>query len=201
MIIWASIRCSRLRQWDKLEASGFFGTPHHARLLWSLRIGNSYMPWLGQGIMLFIGLHMPLSRRREGVWGAISSIMRNAEEPALIRGNFNVILNPDERKGGSHCLSREYTNFRCWIEQQQLIDLSFLGSKCTWFRGKEASNRVYKRLDRICMSPTTRVRWPNASVLHLPRLSSDHNPLLLSFDGRWSSTTESVGPSGLRQCG
>lgn len=111
--------------------------------------------------------------------------MSSIYEPIVFGGDLNIITDISERKGGSGRLSKECLLFRQWLEDNQLVDLGFIGSQFTWRRGTEAENHVSKRLDRVCMSPLGREQWPEASVKHLPRLSSDHNPLLVSFDGFW----------------
>lgn len=48
--------------------------------------------------------------------------------------------------------------------------------------GREATNRIYKRLDCVLVSMSNRSRWSKASFHHFPHLISNHNPLLLALD-------------------
>lgn len=40
---------------------------------------------------------------------------------------------------------------------------------------------VYERLDHALCNDTWRVAFPEATVLHLPRVFSDHNPILIDL--------------------
>lgn len=133
---------------------------------------------------LFVVYISPDPRRRDGVWEVLENLMSELAEPIVIGGDFNVIRSMEERQGGSGRLSRECVEFRKWLENRQLVDLGYHGTCFTWRRGNDINTRISKRLDRVCVSLLGRARWQEASVHHLPRLSSDHNPLLLSLNGK-----------------
>lgn len=63
----------------------------------------------------------------------------------------------------------------------QLIDMGFKGNQYTWKRGKEERFFIAKRLDRILCCAHTRLKWQEATVTHLPFLSSDHAALYLQL--------------------
>lgn len=59
-----------------------------------------------------------------------------------------------------------------------MIDLEFFGSRFTWL-GKINNILVSKRLDRGVGGYAWRMKFPEATVEHLVKRRSDHNPLLL----------------------
>lgn len=56
--------------------------------------------------------------------------------------------------------------------------LSTWVSRALW-RGPTGGGRVFKRLDRCLASPLWMERFPPAILEHLPRISSDHCPLII----------------------
>ncbi|KAL8160215.1 LOW QUALITY PROTEIN: hypothetical protein V2J09_001752 [Rumex salicifolius] len=66
------------------------------------------------------------------------------------------------------------------IDVLALIDLGFSGQATTW--GDSTVRFVAKRLDRTLVNHEACLSWPNALVCHLPKLGSDHTPLLVTLD-------------------
>lgn len=71
--------------------------------------------------------------------------------------------------------------FQRALDDSNLADLGFIGPRFTWCNGRSGRDFNKERLDRA----TANVGWSNlfdvVEVHVLPRSSSDHNPLLLSF--------------------
>ncbi|KAF7811130.1 putative ribonuclease H protein At1g65750 family [Senna tora] len=64
------------------------------------------------------------------------------------------------------------------VDANSLVDLGFSGPGFTWERGGVAA-----RLDRALANMGWRNMFPEASVLHLPPLKSDHSPILIRTHG------------------
>lgn len=62
-----------------------------------------------------------------------------------------------------------------------LLDLGFIGPKYTWCNGRMATGITRERLDRVVANHEWCQNFNVVSVEVLPRLCSDHNPLLVSF--------------------
>ncbi|KAL4365379.1 hypothetical protein AHAS_Ahas07G0100200 [Arachis hypogaea] len=77
------------------------------------------------------------------------------------------------------------TSFANWINDYGLIDLGFIDSRFTW-RGpqREGQKRVFKRLDRALANAEWRIKFQEAKVKALPRIGSDHHPLLITLQSR-----------------
>ncbi|KAH9661422.1 reverse transcriptase domain-containing protein [Citrus sinensis] len=57
-----------------------------------------------------------------------------------------------------------------------MLDLNFSGPRFTWSRGN-----LSKRLDRAVCNDGWLIKHANSSVMHLPKIDSDHRPILVKF--------------------
>ncbi|XP_059288975.1 uncharacterized protein LOC132042454 [Lycium ferocissimum] len=87
------------------------------------------------------------------LWGDIYGVASNMALSWLIGGDFNVILNEEEKIGGS---------------------------PFTWWNGRAANDCIFKRLDRMLHNELFQDWFGNLEVEHLSRTGSDHAPLLLT---------------------
>lgn len=122
---------------------------------------------------------------RCNLWDHLSNLRRSISVPWVMIGNFNDVSLPSEQRGGifSHMRAGRFAQM---MSNCEMLDLDFFGSKFTWQR-KCRGNTVSKRLDRGICDDRWRLRFPEATIEHLTRCQSDHNPLLL----RCSNTTSS----------
>ena len=67
--------------------------------------------------------------------------------------------------------------FRKWFDDHQIFDLKFKGPRFTWARGL-----LFKRLDRALCNNEWLLIFTDNSVLHLPKVASDHRPVLVRFE-------------------
>lgn len=123
----------------------------------------------------------PTVSRRSGLWDRLSAVISGVVGPLVLGGDFNTIVRLDERTGGNGQLSPDSLAFGDWINNQSLIDMGFRGNKYTWRRGRVENFFVAKRLDRVLCCPHARLQWQEATVTHLPFLSSDHAPLYIQL--------------------
>ncbi|XP_019170571.1 PREDICTED: uncharacterized protein LOC109166142 [Ipomoea nil] len=115
----------------------------------------------------------------------------NFHGPWLIAGDYNSVLSVDEVSGSTNFSSSRCAGFRNWIFEEGLINVGFEGPQFTWCRGLSLTSFKAARLDRALCNSEWRMRFLDASVLHLPMVGSDHAPLLIR-------TKESQKCAGLR---
>ncbi|XP_031131901.1 uncharacterized protein LOC116033288 [Ipomoea triloba] len=72
--------------------------------------------------------------------------------------------------------SSEFTD---WIHSEGLVDLGFSSPKLTWIKSNQSDLIKGARLDRAMCNISWRHRFPEATVTHLPQVSSDHAPILV----------------------
>ncbi|KAH9803418.1 putative ribonuclease H protein [Citrus sinensis] len=82
-----------------------------------------------------------------------------------------------ERRGGLPRSNGVCHRFSDWFHRNQFCDLDFSGPKFTWERGN-----LLKRLDRSFCNDEWVQKFANSQVMHLPKLDSDHRPILVKFD-------------------
>ncbi|KAL5572200.1 hypothetical protein UlMin_021797 [Ulmus minor] len=98
----------------------------------------------------------------------------------LCAGDFNEILNLEEKVGGGVKSQRAIDDFRKAVDDCQICDLGFVGDPFTWCNNRP-NDLIYERLDRGFGNIDWMDHFPNTKVEHLAAISSDHRPLLFSF--------------------
>jgi endonuclease/exonuclease/phosphatase family metal-dependent hydrolase len=94
------------------------------------------------------------------------------------RGNFNLVGNQREKNNG--VVNFNHANsFNDWIHRWGLIELKDPGRTFTWSDNQECP--IIDALDRILVSVDWASRYPLVRVSILPKVVSDHNPLLIHF--------------------
>ncbi|KAH0696000.1 hypothetical protein KY289_013482 [Solanum tuberosum] len=63
-------------------------------------------------------------------------------------GDFNVILNEEEKSGGLQFTQTEALDFAAFISNSAFTKVRFSGSKYTWWNGQTEEECIFKRLDR-----------------------------------------------------
>ncbi|RYR45945.1 hypothetical protein Ahy_A07g031714 [Arachis hypogaea] len=116
---------------------------------------------------------------RRLLWENLKRIADNTTDAWMSIGDFNEIAEEGEKKGGAEIDQHTCRRFRERINNCKLVDLGYVGSKYTWKGGqREGMDRVFKRLDRGLANAEWRREFMNARVEVLPRVNSDHHPLL-----------------------
>ncbi|KAJ1703007.1 hypothetical protein LUZ63_002786 [Rhynchospora breviuscula] len=102
--------------------------------------------------------------------------------PLCCIGDFNAIPTLSDKFGGSQKLNTNNKAFRDLLSQTNLIDLGFKGPAYTWSSNLNTSKPIHQRLDRVIVTTTWSGLYPEAFVNHLPRIFSDHTPIILNTD-------------------
>ncbi|PNX86889.1 hypothetical protein L195_g042972, partial [Trifolium pratense] len=129
--------------------------------------------WLCSGVYA-----SPICTLRPLLWDYLEDLVNTVSLPVLAIGDFNDILLPNEQKGGVFSLTKADT-FSRNVDNCGLIDLGSFGTKFTWQGNCRGGRIVHRRLDRSFCNHEWRLKFPEATVEHLVRKHSDHNPILL----------------------
>lgn len=172
----------RFTDFEIVEAMGFFGG---LWLLWNklkyqieVMDSNSQsitvkISWKGVQPWLLTGLYArPCARVRQELWNYLASIPANLQLPWVVLGDFNELTNYADKNGGSY--TGRFGGLRKWVHNAAMIDLGYQSADFTWSNG-----RVKERLDRGFCNSDWRLLFPEAKVIHLPKLKSDHCPFLV----------------------
>ncbi|XP_060182379.1 uncharacterized protein LOC132612052 [Lycium barbarum] len=118
---------------------------------------------------------------RETLWDDLRLIANNSNSPWMVVGDFNCILVPEEKKGGTiHRMSKSMPLLNFMMDCS-LVDAGYIGSTYTWCNGRGPRHRVWERLDRALTNQLWNHKFPYTTVTHLVRIDSDHAPLMLEI--------------------
>ncbi|CAN0838702.1 LINE-1 retrotransposable element ORF2 protein [Linum grandiflorum] len=97
--------------------------------------------------------------------------------PACLMGDFNLVRSQLETSGGERPIA-DMDMFNDFIADSELIDLPLCGG--TFTHSNLRGLPTLARLDRVLISHVWEEHFPDCRLSVLPRVCSDHSPLLLS---------------------
>ncbi|KAL7200241.1 hypothetical protein ACSBR1_032210 [Camellia fascicularis] len=117
---------------------------------------------------------------RSSFWVGILKLKDHFPAPWCMGGDFNEIRHIGERVS---CSRRDMgiKHFNDFIEKCELHDLPLHGRKYTWCNAHQSEK--WSRIDRVLLRPEWLITF-RMKLWGLPRLVSDHCPLLLMEDER-----------------
>lgn len=115
--------------------------------------------------------------------GTIKQIIR-VEGAVSVVGDFNAVAGQEEKWGGNPAMDGNNKAFREFLFEAGLMDMGFKGPAYTWTNKQYTSNLIFERLDRVVATVSWNNMFPHAHVNHLPRIRSDHHPILLRTNER-----------------
>ncbi|XP_042008918.1 uncharacterized protein LOC121757415 [Salvia splendens] len=137
--------------------------------------GRYFSPRLARHVYISVVYAKCTRAERYALWEKMREISHMPEGyPWLIGGDFNTILSPRDRVGSDTNRQAEMVDFAEAIEDCRLLDPGFDGADFTW-----AKNGLFERLDRILLSEAWSPLFDATRVSNLPRISSDHGPVLV----------------------
>ncbi|KAL0294292.1 UNVERIFIED_CONTAM: hypothetical protein Sradi_6894300 [Sesamum radiatum] len=118
--------------------------------------------------------------RRRLLWGELLTLSSAiVDSPWCALGDFNIVIDESESRGGSAEVSYAMAEFREFILDAGLIHLPYTGCPFTWHNCSTGSRSLWRRLDRALVNDIWLDRWPQSSYLSALPQTSDHSPLLL----------------------
>ncbi|XP_026400459.1 uncharacterized protein LOC113296367 [Papaver somniferum] len=173
---------------NRLQLEGFY--PHVIHNAAASRIANMWICYLNgivpsvinrskQAITVEVdGVHISfvhasyvqVTRRR--LWQQLNS--HDTSISWLVMGYFNCILRLDEKKGGLEPRTSAINEFSDWMDDNNLFEADFLGTKFTWTNGQSGAHRIISKLDRVVINAA----WLKQDQLRFEyvALCSDEDP-------------------------
>ncbi|XP_028122989.1 uncharacterized protein LOC114320091 [Camellia sinensis] len=118
--------------------------------------------------------------KRKELWDNFARLKNTFLGPWCMGGDFNEIRTISERIGCSR-RDRGMREFNTMIDQLEMIDLPMLGRKFTWCNSQ--IREKWSRIDRFLLNDEWLQNF-NFKLWGLPRLLSDHCPIILMEDER-----------------
>ncbi|KAG2698944.1 hypothetical protein I3760_07G170800 [Carya illinoinensis] len=126
----------------------------------------------------FAGVYGPnVDMDRRLLWEELAGVYTWWDLPWCIGGDFNVARFYSE-VDGSRRMRPAMEEFSECIFDLNLVDLPLAGGTTTW-----SNNQSWSRLDRFLILPEWKSHFPDVWQKRLPRIGSDHWPIMLDCGG------------------
>jgi hypothetical protein len=132
---------------------------------------------LDQTDWAFSGVYGPnINRERDFMWEELAGVASWWGVLWVVGGDFNVVRFPSERLGMTHFTPAMH-GFSDFISSCGLRDTQLEGGLFTWLNNR--ANVAMSRIDRFLYSDEWDGLFPKIQQKRLPRILSDHFPILL----------------------
>ncbi|XP_058767194.1 uncharacterized protein LOC131640836 [Vicia villosa] len=121
-----------------------------------------------------------LVKRRE-LWQDFNVLQGCYPLPWAFFGDFNAIMGAFEHRGRNSPAFRPMADFISWTDCNNLFHFPTTGAKFTWSNKRDPPFLIERRLDRCIGNSIWLDICGSIAVSTLPKVCSDHHPLLLEF--------------------
>lgn len=122
----------------------------------------------------------PASDGKSVVWDRLTSLGVGRSEPWSIIGDFNEILNNDEKLGGPRRSESSFKPFAEMLSSCQMEELSSKGNRFIW-AGKRWKKYIPCCLDRCFGNRAWRASFPNSNQTFVEKRGSEHRPVWVNL--------------------
>lgn len=119
--------------------------------------------------------------KRRALWDHLLELNTTRESPWFLIGDFNDLINNEEKDGGPARPEGSFTDLRSFFSEGDLFDLQHSGDFLSW-RGKRWDYLVRCRLDRAVANSDWAELFPTTRSQYLAYEGSDHRPLISYFE-------------------
>nr|XP_025682322.1 uncharacterized protein LOC112783548 [Arachis hypogaea] len=123
-------------------------------------------------------------QHRMAQFAELTSVTQQFDGKVVLMGDFNAISSQLEKAGGGAKSPSSIETFNSFIDDNSLIDIGMVGRPFTWSNRQRGDELIQERLDRFLVGVDWQQLYPNATVLRLSELGSNHSPLLLDSNPR-----------------
>ena len=115
-------------------------------------------------------------------WNEIGLFLEGiGNDLCILGGDFNTILENNEKIGGSHVLSQASRNFKDWCDSHNLVNIPTNNGIYTWNNKRKDSAYIAEKLDRFLIRGELDKLNLNFHSSILPIAGSDHFPVKFEF--------------------
>ena len=101
--------------------------------------------------------------------------------PIVLRGDFNTILNLNEKTRGVSQISQPMKDFNEWYSDHNLIDIPCSNGIYTWNNKRKDFAYITEKLDIFFIKGNLEINYLNIQTVILPIVGSDHFPVRLEL--------------------
>jgi exonuclease III len=113
--------------------------------------------------------------KKEAFISELHSLCLDFHGHSIIGGDFNLVRFQGDKSNG--VIDHRWSDkFNAWIEIWSLMEVKLGNRKFTWANNQE--NLIMSNIDRVFCNTELDQIFPLASIRALPRMGSDHTPIL-----------------------
>ncbi|XP_070020489.1 uncharacterized protein [Nicotiana sylvestris] len=117
--------------------------------------------------------------RRKQLWESLTKIGRKISAPWPIGGDFNSVLQLQDRMRGNTISMAEIQDFNKCVQDLRLSELAWEGEYYTWSNKQDGSDRIWSRIDRMFGNYEWMMQWGHAATTYDVPFISDQAPMNL----------------------
>lgn len=114
---------------------------------------------------------------RKPLWDDLLSLAGGISIPWFVMGDFNVVLNIEDRIHRSCVQANEIDDFAQFVQAANMMDLKASRREFTW-----TNNHVFSIIDRGLVNSIWVQQWSVLEVIIMDPEFSDHSPLCVTID-------------------
>lgn len=107
--------------------------------------------------------------------------MSDLTYPVILGGDFNLVRSVVDKNNGIINNNFSYL-FNDWVNKWALMEIGIANRSYTWSNNQE--NHIFAAIDRVFVSTSWDAHYPLSVLTALPRIGSDHTPLILDTGAR-----------------
>ncbi|KAJ8430737.1 LOW QUALITY PROTEIN: hypothetical protein Cgig2_004630 [Carnegiea gigantea] len=113
-------------------------------------------------------------QQRQHLWRELQDISTHMTEAWCIMGDFNAVMNKEDRIGGNDVTEHEINELQSMVTQREIQELPSSGPYYSWTNKKS-------RIDRVFINAFWYDIFDYTQALHMAPGLSDHTPLQIQF--------------------
>ena len=121
----------------------------------------------------------PETDQKKNTWELLRRLAGLSSLPWLCFGDFNEVLNLNEKLGGRDRRANLVNDFREALKDCDLTGLGSTGYPFTWSNRRFGVNIIEERLDRFLGNSSWRESFQEKTAQNLISWSSDHSPIMM----------------------
>ncbi|KAM6548138.1 hypothetical protein CsatB_019814 [Cannabis sativa] len=111
--------------------------------------------------------------KRKSLWEDLLKL-KMVVKPWVVLGDFNAIINIDDRVGGNSITFNDTHDASMWLATANVEVIPRAGSSFTWSNNQDGTSRIYSKIDHVFANEDWLDEFPNAEALFRWETIFDH---------------------------